>query len=349
MDRIRFTREGLAEISDVIDEQGRLMTRTASETGGKTFLQQLKEGIFGHEAGIRRVELASTMVKQSADYSLLKHADDLGIKRLAKESTTDFINRIYKTAKTVKNRNWDNFNKAIALAEADAWEDVANILYLPSSKSMIERTLNSSLLFWPISYVKRVTSEAAKLLYSSFGGVKTGVLGASLMHRLAEAEREKSKTNREYREWKEKHRATLALLRSFLPVDMTETFIYASPILQSTALLALSCFNAGLEENDMAQMIAFVGDLNIESMNAKPSEVIPTYQRAIEKQTAGVGVYGTMNKMFNVYKEQRDLWQRNQRLELLRESNIKEDIQPEIIKTPPELQKAQEFNLKYSY
>lgn len=252
------------------------------------------------EVGFRRTQLASAMVEQGVDYQILNFAQEAGIKKLAGEGATDFVNRIRKTALSPDNRYWDEFNEVLAKAEGKAYEDVANVLYLPSSKSMFERTLNSSLAFWPISYQKRVTKEAADLLFNSFGGIRSGITGAALYNKLDNIESQFAEDNPSYAKWKDDHRKTLSLLKTFMPVDVEESFLYVSPISQSLALLSMS---------------AFKGELTSKDLNNVANSVL--------RQTTDVGAKGSVWRFTGVPKEWLENREKEKKLEGLREAMIR--------------------------
>jgi len=108
--------------------------------------------------------------------------------------------------------------------------DLRAMMYGNPNRGQIERTLNSFLLYWPISYQIKATKWLLNILYGKIGGVQTGGLGAVALDRM-QADHEKRMTeDPEYIKFFEENQALVFAAQMIFPVTPAGIGVSLSPL-----------------------------------------------------------------------------------------------------------------------
>ena len=97
--------------------------------------------------------------------------------------------------------------------------DLRETFFGNPDRSRLERTLNSYLLLWPLSYQIKATKKwMLPLMFDNVAGIRTGALGALSLDRLMAYHNERLKRDPDYANWMEQNREVLFLAQMLLPM-----------------------------------------------------------------------------------------------------------------------------------
>lgn len=116
------------------------------------------------------------------------------------------------------------------LKQSVTW--ATQVLYGNPSRTAIERTLNSFLLYWPISYQIKATKAMAQVLLDRSFGFKSNATGAALISDLYRQHKERLKTNAKYAQFFKDNYTALFLFNQLLPAVPDETGVSLGPVLR---------------------------------------------------------------------------------------------------------------------
>jgi hypothetical protein len=106
------------------------------------------------------------------------------------------------------------------------------MMYGNPSRSQVERTLNSFLLYWPISYQIKATRWLLNIMYGKIGGVQTGGLGAIALDRMQADHERKLVEDPEYAEFFEEHPTLVFAAQMLFPITPAGLSVGLSPVLR---------------------------------------------------------------------------------------------------------------------
>ncbi|MCJ7678784.1 MAG: XPC-binding domain-containing protein, partial [Anaerolineales bacterium] len=110
--------------------------------------------------------------------------------------------------------------------------DLRAMMYGNPNRGQIERTLNSFLLYWPISYQIKATKWLLNIMYGKIGGVQTGGLGAVALDRMQADHERKLVEDPEYAAFFEEHPTLVFAAQMLLPMSPASMSVGLSPLLR---------------------------------------------------------------------------------------------------------------------
>jgi hypothetical protein len=117
-------------------------------------------------------------------------------------------------------------------ANAKLLGDIRAMMYGNPNRSQVERTLNSFLLYWPISYQIKATKWLLNVMYGKIGGVQTGGLGAVALDRMQADHERKLVEDPEYGAFFEEHQTLVFAAQMLFPMTPAGMSVGLSPVLR---------------------------------------------------------------------------------------------------------------------
>lgn len=108
--------------------------------------------------------------------------------------------------------------------------DIRAMMYGNPNRGQIERTLNSYLLYWPISYQIKATKWLLNIMYGKIGGVQTGGLGALTLDRLQADHMKRMAEDPEYVRFFEENQALVFAASMLIPMSPWQMGTGLSPL-----------------------------------------------------------------------------------------------------------------------
>ncbi len=108
--------------------------------------------------------------------------------------------------------------------------DLRALMYGNPNRGQIERTLNSFLLYWPISYQIKATKWLLNIMYGKIGGVQTGGLGALALDRMQADHEKRMVEDPEYLRFFEEHQSLVFAAQMLVPITPWGIGTSLSPI-----------------------------------------------------------------------------------------------------------------------
>ena len=115
---------------------------------------------------------------------------------------------------------------------AELLGDLRALMYGNPNRGQIERTLNSFLLYWPISYQIKATKWLLNVMYGKIGGVQTGGLGAYAIDQMQADHERKLVEDPEYGAFFEEHQTLVFAAQMLLPMSPAGMSVGLSPLLR---------------------------------------------------------------------------------------------------------------------
>jgi hypothetical protein len=110
--------------------------------------------------------------------------------------------------------------------------DLRAMMYGNPNRGQIERTLNSFLLYWPISYQIKASKWLVKILYGKIGGVQTGGLGALALDRMQADHEKRLAEDPEYVKFFEDNQALIFAAQMLVPMTPGSMGTSLSPVIR---------------------------------------------------------------------------------------------------------------------
>jgi hypothetical protein len=110
--------------------------------------------------------------------------------------------------------------------------DIRALMYGNPNRGQIERTLNSFLLYWPISYQLKATRWLLNIMYGKIGGVQTGGLGAVTLDRMQADHERKLVEDPEYAKFFEENPTLVFAAQMILPMQPGGMSVGLAPLLR---------------------------------------------------------------------------------------------------------------------
>ena len=115
----------------------------------------------------------------------------------------------------------------------ELWDDVKATFFGNPSRSNLERTLNSWLLYWPLSYQIKATKWLLRVMFDRMGGLPTNSYGAYSLDRIAADHNHLLATDPEYAQWIADHPTLIFAAQSLIPVSPFDMGLSLNPFLRN--------------------------------------------------------------------------------------------------------------------
>jgi hypothetical protein len=115
----------------------------------------------------------------------------------------------------------------------ELWSDLRSVFYGKADRSRMERTLNSYLLYWPLSYQLKASRWLFRVLFESAGGLPTNAAGAYALNGMIDAHNRQLQADPGYAAWFEKHKTLMFAAQMLLPISWDSIGVTLSPPLRN--------------------------------------------------------------------------------------------------------------------
>jgi len=112
-------------------------------------------------------------------------------------------------------------------------DDIRSMMYGNPNRGQLERTFNSFLLFWPLSYQIKATKWLLNIMYGKIGGIQTGGLGAYAIDQVQALHERKLVEDPEYAKFFEDYPTLVFAAQMLIPMSPASMSVGLSPLLRN--------------------------------------------------------------------------------------------------------------------
>lgn len=121
----------------------------------------------------------------------------------------------------------------IQAVQHQLWDDVRSTFFGNPNRSQLERTLNSWLLYWPLSYTVKTTKWLLRTMFDRLGGLPTNAYGAYAIDKLSAEHNRLMAEDPEYAEWVKDNQTLIFTAQMIFPMTPWSVGVSLNPLMRN--------------------------------------------------------------------------------------------------------------------